>query len=106
MLKIEGLKLAPGESEALLYERAAAALRVKAPLHTLHILRRSIDARDGVTFIYTVSAAPQPVMIRRISWSVSSMPSEPRRAMLAMVFSTPFLMMPSPSTNWWPFMNI
>ena len=57
MLKIEGLKLAPGESEALLYERAAAALRVKAPLHTLHILRRSIDARDGVTFIYTVSAA-------------------------------------------------
>ena len=53
MLKIEGLKLAPGESEALLYERAAAALRVKAPLHTLHILRRSIDARDGVTFIYT-----------------------------------------------------
>ena len=24
MLKIEGLKLAPGESEALLYERAAA----------------------------------------------------------------------------------
>ena len=34
MLKIEGLKLAPGESEALLYERAAAALRVKAPLHT------------------------------------------------------------------------
>ncbi len=57
MLKIEGLKLAPGESEALLYERAAAALRVNAPLHTLHILRRSIDARDGVTFIYTVSAA-------------------------------------------------
>ena len=57
MLKIEGLKLAPGESEALLYERAAAALRVKAPLHTLHILRRSIDARDSVTFIYTVSAA-------------------------------------------------
>ena len=57
MLKIEGLKLAPGESEALLYERAAAALRVKAPLHTLHILRRSIDARDGVTFSYTVSAA-------------------------------------------------
>ena len=51
MLKIEGLKLAPGESEALLYERAAAALRVKAPLHTLHILRRSIDARDSVTFI-------------------------------------------------------
>ncbi len=57
MLKIEGLKLAPGESEALLYKRAAAALRIKTPLHTLHILRRSIDARDGVTFIYTVSAA-------------------------------------------------
>ena len=55
MLKIEGLKLAPGESEALLYERAAAALRIKPPLRTLGILRRSIDARDGVTFIYTVS---------------------------------------------------
>jgi len=39
MLKIEGLKLAPGESEALLYERAAAALRVKAPLACKHRVR-------------------------------------------------------------------
>ena len=56
MLKIEGLKLAPGESEALLRERAAAALRVKPEaVRSLSLLRRSIDARDGVAFIYTVS---------------------------------------------------
>ena len=30
MLKIEGLKLAPGESEALLYERAARETKASA----------------------------------------------------------------------------
>ena len=56
MLKIEGLKLAPGESEGLLPARAAAALRVKPEaVRALRILRRSIDAREGVTLIYTVS---------------------------------------------------
>ena len=58
MLKIEGIRLAPGESESVLRARAAAALRVKPEaIRTLRILRRSIDARDGVAFIYTLSAA-------------------------------------------------
>ncbi len=58
MLKIEGLKLAPGESETLLYERTAAALRVKPDaIRALRILRRSIDARGGVALIYTVAVS-------------------------------------------------
>lgn len=56
MLKIEGLKLAVGESESLLTERAASALRVKPEaIRALRPLRRSIDARDGVSFIYTAA---------------------------------------------------
>ena len=58
MLKIEGLKLALGESESLLRSRAAAALRVKPEaIRTLRPLRRSIDAREGVTFIYTAAVS-------------------------------------------------
>ena len=47
-----------------------------------------------------------PIMISRISRSVSRMPSRPRRATLAMVDSTPFFTIPSPSTNSWPFRYI
>lgn len=43
-----------------------------------------------------------PTMISRISSSVRRMPSRARRPTLPMVFSTPFWMMPSPPTNWWP----
>ena len=56
MLKIEGLRLAVGESESLLPGRAASALRVKPEaIRALRPLRRSIDARDGVSFIYTAA---------------------------------------------------
>ena len=37
-----------------------------------------------------------PVMMRTISWSVSRIPSRPRRPTLRMVSSTPFWTMPSP----------
>ena len=58
MLKIEGLKLVLGESESLLRSRAAAALRVKPEaIRALRPLRRSIDAREGVTFIYTAAVS-------------------------------------------------
>ncbi len=58
MLKIEGLKLAVGERESVLRSRAAAVLRVKPEaIRTLTPLRRSIDAREGVRFIYTVAVS-------------------------------------------------
>ncbi len=57
MLKIEGLKLALGENEEVLRRKAAAALRVKQEsIRELRILRRSVDAREGVSFVITAAA--------------------------------------------------
>lgn len=56
MLKIEGLKLAPGENEEALRRKAAAVLRVKEEsVRELRVLRRSVDAREGVSFVNTVA---------------------------------------------------
>ena len=58
MLRIENLKLSPGGGPSALRNAVLHILRIpEKDLLALHILRRSIDARDSVTFIYTVSAA-------------------------------------------------
>ena len=58
MLKIENIKLAPGADMATLTAEAARLLKVREKeLTDLHVLRRSIDARDGVCLVYTVAAA-------------------------------------------------
>ena len=55
MLQIERIKLTLNESESLLRQKAAAALRVSPnDIQTLSILRRSVDARDGIQFVYTL----------------------------------------------------
>lgn len=55
MLQIERIKLELHESEALLGGKAAAILRVSpGDILDLTIHRRSIDARDGVSMIYTL----------------------------------------------------
>ena len=55
MLRIENIKLLPGASAADLAAEAARQLKVKEKeITALHILRRSIDAREGVTLVYTV----------------------------------------------------
>ena len=55
MLKIENIKLAPGGDAADLAAEAARILKVKEKdITTLKILRRSIDAREGVSMVYTV----------------------------------------------------
>lgn len=55
MLKIEGLRLSPG-GEAGLAAQAAKTLRVReADVRSIRILRRSIDARENVTLIYTLA---------------------------------------------------
>ena len=60
MLKIENLTLSPDEPQSLLYDKAAAALRVgKNKLRDLLILRRSVDAREGVRFVYTVAVCTE-----------------------------------------------
>lgn len=48
MVKIEGLKLAPGQEEALLRGKAARLLRVpEGDVLSLQVLRRSVDARES-----------------------------------------------------------
>lgn len=55
MLQIEHIKLELDESEDLLRGKAAAALRApEAEVLGLRILRKAIDARDGVRFVYTL----------------------------------------------------
>ena len=59
MLKIESIKLSPGQGMAVLAAEAARLLRVREKdLLSLKVLRRSIDARKGEVFVvYTVEAA-------------------------------------------------
>ncbi len=58
MLKIENLRLPPGAGPEKLTLAAARALRVSPEsVQCLEILRRSVDARENVTMIYTVRAA-------------------------------------------------
>ena len=55
MLQIEGMKLSLEEDESLLAERAAALLRVPAgDVREVRILRRAVDAREGVHLVYTL----------------------------------------------------
>ena len=60
MVRIEGLKLAPGQDEQLLRGKAARLLRVKEFV-SLRVLRRSVDARDGVQLVYTVEAIVESI---------------------------------------------
>ncbi len=58
MLKIESIKLSPGQDMGALAAETARILRVREKeLLSLRVLRRSIDAREDVKLIYTVEAA-------------------------------------------------
>ena len=55
MLRIENIKLLPDEGMAVLCTRAAKLLGVReAEILSLQVLRRSVDAREGVCLVYTV----------------------------------------------------
>ena len=55
MLQIERIKLNLSESEDLLRHKAACVLRVSPnDIQALTIVRRSVDAREGVQFVYTL----------------------------------------------------
>ncbi len=58
MLKIENIKLPPGADMAALAAQAARLLKVREKeLLSLRVLRRSVDAREAVSLVYTVEAA-------------------------------------------------
>ena len=55
MLRVDGLKLCPGDDETLLTAKAAKVLRVSPQqILTLRILRKSVDAREELRFVYAV----------------------------------------------------
>ena len=58
LLKVENIKLSPGASMADLSAEAARLLKVREKdLLSLRVLRRSVDAREDVSLVYTVEAA-------------------------------------------------
>ena len=68
MLRIENLKLSPGGGPSALRNAVLHILRIpEKDLLALHILRRSIDAREGVRMVYTVEveAADEAAVLRR-----------------------------------------
>lgn len=78
MLKIENIKLPPGADLEQLTREAARILRCPAKdLRSLQILRRSIDAREEVSLVYTVevSAADEGALLRRCRAKRSPVPS-------------------------------
>ncbi|MBE7004218.1 MAG: FAD-binding protein [Ruminococcaceae bacterium] len=57
MLRVDNLKTEPGAAEEALCALTAAALRVReADVVSLRVLRRSVDAREGVRFVWSVAA--------------------------------------------------
>jgi len=57
VLKIDGIKLKLGEGEELLRLKTAEILRVRpAEVEQLRIVRKSVDARETVNFVYSVHA--------------------------------------------------
>ncbi|MBQ1603691.1 MAG: hypothetical protein II079_07460, partial [Oscillospiraceae bacterium] len=58
MLRVDAIKTAPGASQEVLRQKAAAVLRVSPDaISALRVLRRSIDAREGVLFVWSVAVA-------------------------------------------------
>ena len=56
MLRVDNLKLTPEESEALLPQKAAAALHVKPDdITDWQILRKSVDARETPVLVYSIA---------------------------------------------------
>ncbi len=83
MLQIERIKLTLDESESLLRHKAAAVLRVSPnDIQDLSILRRSVDARDGVQMVYTLRVCvknEKEVLRRCRSKHVTRVESKPYR---------------------------
>lgn len=67
MLRIDQLRLLPDESEDVLLHKCARLLRVApSALTGLTVLHRAIDARESLTFVYTVAvSAPQEAALLR-----------------------------------------
>ena len=78
MVRIEGLKLAPGQDEQLLRGKAARLLRVpEGDILSLQVLRRAIDAREELHFVYTAAVT---LRRRKVHPQPPGLASHPRQA--------------------------
>ena len=69
MLRVDAIKTAPDATRETLRKKAAAVLRVEERAITaLRVLRRSIDAREGVYFVWSVAVAVgnEAAVLRRV----------------------------------------
>ena len=68
MLRIDQLRLPPGAPETLLRDKCARLLRLPPEdVRSCTVLRRAIDAREGLNFVYTaaVEVKNEPQVLRR-----------------------------------------
>ena len=74
MLKVESIKLAPGSDMGALTAETARILKLQEKeLQHMEILRRSVDAREGVSVVYTVavSVKDEETVLKRCHKKVS-----------------------------------
>ena len=68
MLLVQNIKLTPDEKESALLPKAAKILRCdEKQILSLSVVRKSLDAREGIFFVYSVAAEvqnPQAVLKR------------------------------------------
>ncbi|MDE7246220.1 MAG: hypothetical protein K2O18_19910 [Oscillospiraceae bacterium] len=82
MLQIENVKLGLEEDENLLAKKAAKLLHIpQEELLKTEVFRRSVDARDGVRFVYTLRAAvrDEQKILRHKNRNVSRVSETPYR---------------------------
>ena len=82
MLQIERVKLELDEEESLLGRKAAAILRLpQEELRELRVLRKAVDAREGIRFVYTLRAVlrDEKRALRRHNKQVTPVREEPYR---------------------------
>ena len=76
MLKVESIKLTPGSDMGALTAETARILKIREKdIQHLQILRRSIDAREAVSIVYTVavSVKDEEFVLKRCHKKVSRM---------------------------------
>ena len=82
MLQIENIKLELDEDEALLRKKAASVLRLpETDILELTVLRKAVDAREGIRFVYTLRAVlrDEKRALRRHNKQVTPVREEPYR---------------------------
>ena len=82
MLQIENIKLKLDEDEALLRKKAASVLRLpETDILELTVLRKAVDAREGIRFVYTLRAVlrDEKRALRRHNKQVTPVREEPYR---------------------------